>query len=208
MVMLVAQQPGARHIDGKTEDRHRDRLVEGDRHRVQQTADAFPADQQRDQRQDDRRGEGGEVAELAGAEDEARVLGVAARIAVGDSREQQRPGMGGHVQPVGHERERPEDAAADDLQQHHRPAQPYHPPGTPLVAGMASAQENVAVRGWTNRRVLGGHRRFGQIEQPVDLADRAVDTPPVAHVAPMQDEALDGGGEFLLSGYFCHNRNI
>jgi hypothetical protein len=24
----------------------------------------------------------------------------------------------------------------------------------------------------------------------------------------MQDEALDGGGEFLLSGYFCHDRNI
>ena len=29
-----------------------------------------------------------------------------------------------------------------------------------------------------------------------------------AHVAPMQDEALDGGWEFLLSGCFCHNRNI
>ena len=56
--------------------------------------------------------------------------------------------------------------------------------------------------------VLGGHRRLGEIEQAVDLADRAVDAPLVAHVAPMQDEALDGGGEFLLGGCFCHDRNI
>ena len=56
--------------------------------------------------------------------------------------------------------------------------------------------------------VLGGHRRLGEIEQAVDLADRAVDAPLVPHVAPVQDEPLDGGREFLFAGYFCHDRNI
>ncbi len=42
----------------------------------------------------------------------------------------------------------------------------------------------------------------------MDLADRAVDAPFVAHVAPMQDEAFDDGGEFSLGGCFCHNRSI
>ena len=56
--------------------------------------------------------------------------------------------------------------------------------------------------------VVGGHRRLGEIQQAMDLADRAVDAPLVAHVAPVQDEPFDGGGEFLLGGYFCHDRNI
>jgi hypothetical protein len=56
--------------------------------------------------------------------------------------------------------------------------------------------------------VIGGHWRFGEIQQAVDLADRAVDAPLVAHVAPLQDKPLDRRGQFLLTCYFCHNRNI
>ena len=43
----------------------------------------------------------------------------------------------------------------------------------------------------------------------MDLADRAIDAPLSAHVAPMQDEPFDGFGE--LCGFvrnFCHDRNI
>jgi hypothetical protein len=56
--------------------------------------------------------------------------------------------------------------------------------------------------------VLRCHRPLGEIEQSMDLADGAVDTPLIPHVAPVQDEALDGGGQFLFTGCFCHNRNI
>src|SRR5262245_8321944 len=43
----------------------------------------------------------------------------------------------------------------------------------------------------------------------MDLADRAVDPPLRAHVAPMQNEALDRGGKlFGLFRCFCHDRNI
>ena len=43
--------------------------------------------------------------------------------------------------------------------------------------------------------LLGGERPLGEIEQRMDLADRAVDAPLRAHVAPMQDEALDRARE-------------
>ena len=57
--------------------------------------------------------------------------------------------------------------------------------------------------------LLGGQRPLREVEQRVDLADRAVDAPLPAHVAPMQDEALDGVGELCgFSVYFCHDRNI
>ena len=56
--------------------------------------------------------------------------------------------------------------------------------------------------------VVGGHRGLGEIEQAVDLADRAVDAPLVPHIAPVQDEPLDRGREFLFAGCFCHDRNI
>jgi len=88
-------------------------------------------------------------------------------------------------------------------------AQDRHPPdqvpGEQLLERIGDVRARHAERVGD---VLRRHRRLGEIEQPVNLADRAIDAPLVPHVAPMQDEALDGGGKFLLSGYFCHNRNI
>ena len=74
MIVLVAQQIGAEQIDAEADDRDRDRLIEGDGHRRDQTLDALVADQERDHGERDGAGEGGEVAELAGAEGEARVV--------------------------------------------------------------------------------------------------------------------------------------
>src|SRR5262249_20249160 len=56
---------------------------------------------------------------------------------------------------------------------------------------------------------LGGERPLGQVQQRVNLADRAIDPPLPAHVAPMQDEAFDRARELdILFGNFCHDRNI
>ena len=108
-------------------------------------ADRLPADQQRDHRQHDGAGESGEVAQLAGAEGEARIGGVPPGVAVGQRREQQRAGMRAHVQAVGDQRDRAEQQAAGDLQRHHRAAQPDHRPGALLGVFMALAEEDVAV---------------------------------------------------------------
>ena len=59
-----------------------------DRDRREQAADRLVADEERDHRQNERAGEAGEIAELAGTEGEARIVGVAASKGVGDSRQQ------------------------------------------------------------------------------------------------------------------------
>ena len=57
--------------------------------------------------------------------------------------------------------------------------------------------------------LVGGERPLGKIEQRVDLADRAVDAPLPAHLAPVQHEALQREREgFPVVGNFCHDRNI
>src|SRR5262249_31694227 len=56
--------------------------------------------------------------------------------------------------------------------------------------------------------LLRGQRPLGPIEQRVDLADRAIDAPLVARVAPLPAEALGcprpGSGSVRK---FCHDRN-
>ena len=81
MIVFAAQQEGAEQIDAEAGTRDHDRLIEGDRHRRDQALDAFVADQQRDHGERDGAGEGGEVAELAGAEGEPRIVGSVLRQA-------------------------------------------------------------------------------------------------------------------------------
>ena len=107
-MLAAAQQPCARDIDGEAEDGDRNRLGEMDRHGREQAAHRLVADQKRDHRQYDGAGEPGEVAELAGAEGEARVVRVAAGESVGERRQQQRAGVRAHVQAVGDQRDRAE----------------------------------------------------------------------------------------------------
>jgi len=150
MMMLVpmmpaAQQPHAGHVHCQAQARDRDRLAERDRHGRQQPLHRFIADQQRNHRQHDRAGEPRQIAELARAEGEPRIAHMPLGIAIRQRRQQQRAGMGGHVQPIGHQRDRAEQPAATDLGHHHRHAQGDHRPGSPLGMLMAGRKKDVVV---------------------------------------------------------------
>src|SRR5215469_11839561 len=114
-------------------------------HRMDEAVDSFIADEERDHRQNDRRGEPGEVAELASAEGKATVAGMPARIAIRQSRQQQSAGVGRHMQSIGNQREGAEKDAADHLQHHHPAAKPDHGPGLPLRTRMSFTKKDVAV---------------------------------------------------------------
>ena len=122
MVATPAEQPNTGEVHGQAECCDRDCLGKMDRHRREQATHGLIADQDCDHCQHDRAGEARQVAQLAGAEAEPGVLGVFAGVAVSQGRQQQRTGMGAHVQPVRDQGNRAESEAAHDLQQHHRPA--------------------------------------------------------------------------------------
>ena len=63
------------------------------------------ADQDPDHREDDRAGEACKVAELAGAEREAWIVGVLAGVGIRERREQERARMRAHLQAIGDERD-------------------------------------------------------------------------------------------------------
>src|SRR5581483_772365 len=73
MVMAAGQQPGAGDVDQKPERGDRDRLVEGDRNRIEEAKHRLIADQKGDHREHDRTGIAGEIAELAGPEGEVGI---------------------------------------------------------------------------------------------------------------------------------------
>jgi hypothetical protein len=157
MVLAATQQPGARDVDHQPHDRDRDGLVEADGDGMKQPCDRLIPDQECNHRQNDGAAEPGEVAELAGAEGKARVLGVVPGIAVGQRRQQQRARMRRHVQAVGDQREGAEQTATDDLRCHHDAAQPDHRPRPAGITVMPRAEENVFVLEGAQREVAVGH---------------------------------------------------
>src|ERR1700674_405692 len=84
MMVTAAEQEDAGHVDAEPDRRDRDRFVVLDRDRRDETHDRLVADQHGDHRQHHGAGESREIAELAGAEAEALVVGMPARIAVGE----------------------------------------------------------------------------------------------------------------------------
>ena len=146
-VIAAAQQPDAGDIDSKPEYGDRDRLGEMDLHRREQAADRLVADQQRDHRQDKRARKAGEIAEFAGAEGEARIVGVATREGVSDRGEQERAGVRAHMQSVGDQRDRAEQPPPDDLGQHHGRAENDNRPGLALARLVPFAEEHMAMKG-------------------------------------------------------------
>src|ERR1700728_2037365 len=141
MMTASAQEKYACDIDDQTERGDRNSLIEIDSDRKEQARDGLVGNQQRDHGQYDGAGESGEIAELAGAEGKALVIDMVARVAVGQGGQQQRAGMGRHVQPVGNESDRAEQQAAGDLGDHHETAQRDHHPGAALVLLVAFAEE-------------------------------------------------------------------
>ena len=81
MRVVLTQQPGADQIDDQADHGHKNRLAEADGNRAVEPHQAFPADQQRDQRQDHGAGKARQVPYLARAEGEAFIAGVAAVMA-------------------------------------------------------------------------------------------------------------------------------
>ena len=146
MLMTCArQEPGGCQIDGEPESGNRDGFAEMDGYGMNETVDGLIADQRGDHRQDDCRGETRQVAELTGAESKSTVARVPARIAIRERRQEQGAGMGGHVQSIGDQRERPEGDATHDLEGHGEPAEPDHGPGPALRPDMSLAEKGVAV---------------------------------------------------------------
>ena len=68
-----------------------------------------------------------------------------AGVGVGQRREQQCARVRAHMQTIGDEGDRAEHQAADDLRDHHRPAEPDHRPGLALALVVSLAQEHVAM---------------------------------------------------------------
>ena len=145
MMVVVTQQPGADQIHGQADGGDQDRLRKVDRHRTGEPQKAFPADQQRDQRQHHGAGEAGEVAELAGTEGEARVARLLAGIEIGQRADQHRRRMRRHVPAVRYQRHRAVGGAGDDLDHHHRSRQRDHEPGAARIAVVIVAEIDVLV---------------------------------------------------------------
>ena len=145
MAVVVAQKPCADEIDDKADNSNCDGLAEIDRHRIEQSQYALPAHDQRDQRQHDRAGKAREIAELAGAEGEACIVRMSARVEIGERRDQHGADMGRHMPAIGEQRHRAVNRARADLDHHHDGGQRDDEPDTALIALMIGAQKNVAV---------------------------------------------------------------
>ena len=159
----AGQQPGRRDVHDETEAGDGDGFREPDRHRRQEARDRLVANQDSDHREDDRRREPGEVAQLPGPEGEPRVVGMPARVAVGNRRQQHGPGMRTHMQAVRDQGDGAKQCAADDLQHHHGAAQDDDRPGAALRMLVPLAQEDVAVDGREVRHHgLGGKLVHGR----------------------------------------------
>jgi hypothetical protein len=144
-MVLALQQPCAREIDQQPGDGDTDCLGKADLHRMGKAQHALPGHQQRDQRKDDGAREAGQIAELAGAEGEARIARLAAGIEVGDCRYQHGARMRRHVPAVGDERHGAVVGPRRDFRHHHRGCQRDHQPYPTRIAIVIGPEEHVVV---------------------------------------------------------------
>jgi hypothetical protein len=146
VVLLPVQEPGAGEIDAQSQRRDRKRLLEMDGHGMEQPQDRLIADPERDEPQDDGAGKCRQFAELAGTERKARIVRMPAGKQIGEARDRQRGDVCRHVPTVGDERDRAEQRAADDFDDHHHRGQGHDAPGAPLMLLVTEAEKGVAVR--------------------------------------------------------------
>ena len=83
-----------------------------------EAVDAFSGHDQRKENQHDRAGEGRQGVDLAGAEIEARVPGMAAGVVVGERGNGQGGSVTAHVETIGQERHRAEGDPGRDFEDH------------------------------------------------------------------------------------------
>lgn len=145
VMMATAEQDRADDIHDESQHRHDRGLVERDRARVQQPLDRFKGYPDRDDAKDQRRGEAGEIADLARPEAVAPVARMAPGKGVGRRRHGQRSGMGRHVETVREQRHRVVDRTGDDLADHHDGRQRDDPQGPPRIGIVAVAEKDMVV---------------------------------------------------------------
>lgn len=145
--MIVPEKPGTDEIDDQTDDGDQNGFVKVDVDRRAEAPEAFPADQKRDQRQNDGAGKPRQIAELAGAEGKARIMRVPARIEIGQRRDQHRRRMGGHMPAIGGQRHGAIKVSGGDLDYHHRHRDGDHHPGPLFVALVIFSQKEMIVPG-------------------------------------------------------------
>ena len=146
MVVLVAQQPGARDIDAEAERGDRDGFAKMNDDRAGQPHDQFVSDAERDHSQNDGARERGKLAELAGANRKALIIGVAAGQEISQARNGQRHDMGAHMPAVGDQRDRAEQRAAHDFGDHHEGGERDDAPGAALMRAVMLAEKRMIMR--------------------------------------------------------------
>ena len=133
MAMTVTQQQRTDDIHHQADDGNQRRCTELHLGGFQQAHHRLDRNAQGYQRQDQRRGEAAQVADLAGAETEARAARMALGIGVGRRSNAQGAGVGGHVETVGQQGHGTGEIAGGDFRHHHHQRQQHHPQGAPGV---------------------------------------------------------------------------
>lgn len=160
MVPASGQEPGAGHIDGKTDDGDGQRLVEANRNRREQAHHALIGDQNRDQSQKRGACKGGKFADLAGTKRETCIVGMPARKAIGEGGNRERRGVGRHMPAIGEQRHRSEQHAGGDFGDHHDRGDHDNEPYPALVLRMRHTQKDMPVLPGVER--VGVHARLLQ----------------------------------------------
>jgi hypothetical protein len=100
VVLIVSQQEGAKKINPQSGHGDQDCLIEGNRHWLKKAGQALIPDKQRDHRKCDGARECSQVSKLPRTEGEALIVCISTRVSIGQSGDQQRTRMGGHVKAV------------------------------------------------------------------------------------------------------------
>ena len=147
MMMVVIgtshQQQRAHDVDQEAQYRNQRGIAEIDAHRVDQSGDGFARDTERENAEDQRRCEAGQVANLAGAETEFGIIAVFFGIAIGGRRKAESTGMGRHVEAIGEKGHRAGDVTGNDFGDHHHGRKTDYPERSLGVSIMGCAQEDV-----------------------------------------------------------------
>ncbi len=118
--MRYVEECDAHTVDNESGDGDEDRVVVLDGGRVDEAVDAPRGHDHGERGEQHRPGEAAQGVHLAAAEAVARVVGVAARVDVGEGGDAQRDGVRPHVQAVGQQGHGGERQAREDLHDHHR----------------------------------------------------------------------------------------
>lgn len=144
VVMVIGtshQQQRAHDVDQEAQHRNQRGIAEIDAHRVDQSGDGFARDTERENAEDQRRCEAGQVADLSGAEAEFGIIAMFFGIAIGGRRKAESTGMGRHVEAIGEKGHRAGDVTGNDFGDHHHGRKADYPERSLGVSIMAAPRK-------------------------------------------------------------------